>query len=89
MSLDTYLTRNIGIKAFQKKVRKAIIKKAFNDGTHRIFAECDPCNTSSWRLLESLGFIKEAHFLKNVYFWTHENGEPIWKATFVYSLLNN
>ncbi len=66
---------------------EALIKKAFAEGIHRIYAECDPCNTRSWKLLERLGFQKEAHFRQNVYFWKDENGNPIWKDTFVYSLL--
>lgn len=39
------------------------------------------------KLLESLGFIREAHFKQNVYFWKDANSNPIWKDTFVYSLL--
>lgn len=66
----------------------ALIKKAFSEGIHRIFAECDPCNSASWRLLESLGFVREAHFQQNVFFWKDDNGNPIWKDTFVYSILN-
>jgi RimJ/RimL family protein N-acetyltransferase len=66
----------------------ALIQKAFSEGIHRIYAECDPCNISSWRLLESLGFVREAHFRQNVYFWKDDKGNPIWKDTFVYSLLN-
>lgn len=66
---------------------KALIRRAFSEGIHRIYAECDPLNTSSWRLLETLGFIREAHLRKNVYFWRDENGNPIWKDTFVYAKL--
>ena len=62
------------------------IRRAFSEGTHRIFAECDPCNISSWRLLERLGFVREAHFKQNVYFWKDNQDKPIWKDTFVYSL---
>lgn len=72
---------------YAKESCQALIKKAFLEGTHRIFAECDPCNSGSWRLLESLGFAREAHFKQNVYFWKDDNGNPIWKDTFVYSLL--
>ena len=67
---------------------RALIAKAFAEGVHRIYAECDPCNTASWRSLESLGFAKEAHFQQNVYFWKDENGNLVWKDTFVYALLN-
>ena len=65
-----------------------LIKRAFSEGIHRIIAECDPCNSRSWRLLESLGFEREAHFRKNVFFWKDDMGNPIWKDTFVYSILN-
>ncbi|HHU71319.1 MAG TPA: GNAT family N-acetyltransferase [Clostridiales bacterium] len=67
---------------------KALIDNAFSEGIHRIFAECDPKNSNSWKLLEKLGFQKEAYFRQNVYFWTKENGTPIWKDTYVYSILN-
>ena len=44
----------------------ALIRQAFANGVHRIYAECDPCNMHSWKLLETLGFRKEACFRKNV-----------------------
>lgn len=75
-------------QGYAKESCGALIKKAFSEGVHRIFAECDPCNTASWRLLESLGFVREAHFKQNVYFWKDDRGNPIWKDTFVYSILN-
>ena len=61
-----------------------LMKLAFENGIHRIYAECDPENKNSWKLLETLGFTREAHLRKNVYFWCDENGEPIWKDTFIY-----
>lgn len=67
---------------------KALIKQAFSNGIHRIYAECDPRNRNSWKLLEALGFWREAHFRKNVYFWKDENGRAIWKDTYVYAKLN-
>lgn len=72
---------------YAKESCKAVIDNAFTEGVHRIFAECDPNNPSSWRLLEALGFQREAFFKKNVYFWTDENELPIWKDTYVYSIL--
>ena len=74
-------------QGYAKESCNALMQKAFSEGIHRIYAECDPCNIASWRLLESLGFIREAHFEKNVYFWKDEKGNPIWKDTFVYVLL--
>ena len=66
---------------------RALIQRAFTDGYHRIYAECDPNNKNSWKLLEALGFRREAHLRRNVYFWKDENGKPIWKDTYVYAKL--
>lgn len=68
---------------------RALIDKAFSEGVHRIYAECDPCNTASWKLLEKLGFRREAHLRQNVYFWNDEQGKPIWKDTYVYAVLRD
>lgn len=68
---------------------RALIQQAFNNGVHRIYAECDPNNKRSWKLLENLDFQREAHFRKNVYFWVDENGKAIWKDTYVYAKLND
>ena len=76
-------------QGYAKESCDVLIKKAFSDGIHRIYAECDPCNSGSWRLLERLGFVREAHFKQNVFFWKDHKGNPIWKDTYVYSMLNN
>ncbi len=44
--------------------------------------------TIDWKLLESLGFSREAYLKQNVYFWKDEKGTPIWKDTYIHSLLN-
>lgn len=67
---------------------RALMADAFAGGVHRIVAECDPENVNSWRLLEALGFTREAHLRKNVYFWKDEQGNPIWKDTYVYARLS-
>ena len=72
---------------YAKEACEAVIRDAFNSGAHRIFAECDPENQASWKLLEALGFIREAHLHQNVYFWKDEEGCPIWKDTYIYGLL--
>lgn len=41
------------------------------------------------RDFEALGFQREAHFRKNVYFWKDENQKAIWKDTYVYARLND
>lgn len=65
-----------------------VMREGFQNGVHRIFGECDPRNECSWRLLESLGFHKEACFLQNVYFRKDKEGKPMWQDTYVYAILN-
>lgn len=72
-------------KGYAKEACEALVNQAFANGIHRIFAECDPKNPNSWRLLERLGFAKEAHLKENVYFWKGEDGMPIWKDTYIYA----
>ncbi len=72
---------------YAKEACGALINRAFDSGVHRIFAECDPENAGSWRLLEALGFEREAHLQQNVYFWTDGNGNPLWKDTYIYARL--
>lgn len=79
--------KNYWGKGYAKEACMSLIESCFKNGIHRIYAECDPNNSNSWRLLESLGFVKEAHLKKNVYFWKDENGNPIWKDTYIYSKL--
>lgn len=64
-----------------------LIALAFEKGIHRIYAECDPENPNSWKLLERMGFVREGYFKENVYFWKDEKGSPIWKDTFLYARL--
>ena len=89
------LSRANDLPCYRKMMKKdaakscaALIRKAFSEGVHRIYAECDPLNEASWRLLERLGFAWEAHFRQNVFFWKYENDRPIWKDTYVYCMLN-
>ena len=43
-----------------------VIKLLLQNGTHRVYAECDPRNECSWKLLEKVGMKREALFHKNV-----------------------
>lgn len=74
-------------KGYAKESCEKLIASAFSAGIHRIFAECDPQNAGSWRLLEALGFEREAHLRKNVYFWKDDKNKPIWKDTYIYAKL--
>lgn len=75
-------------KGYAKESCEKLIEKAFQNGIHRIFANCDPDNQNSWSLLERMGFTQEGYLKKNVYFWRDDNNQPIWKDTFIYSKLN-
>lgn len=76
-------------KGYAKESCEALISEAFTHGIHRIFAECDPQNPNSWKLLEAMDFTREAYLKQNVYFWKDEKGNPIWKDTYIYAILND
>lgn len=76
-------------KGYAKESCEKLMVLAFSGGIHRIFANCDPQNINSWDLLEKLGFEKEAHLKKNVYFWKDDENKPIWKDTYIYARLNH
>ena len=65
---------------------RAVVDHVFCTGVHRVYAECDPRNEASWRLLESAGFRREAHFRRNIYFRKDADGNPVWKDTYVYAM---
>lgn len=68
LEIGYVFNKNYWRNGYAKESCKALIDNAFSEGIHRIFAECDPKNPNSWKLLENLGFQKEAYFRQNVYF---------------------
>ena len=88
LELGYVFNRKFWKKGYAREGCEEIIKYSFQNGIHRIFAECDPQNKNSWQLLEALGFEREAHLKQNVYFWTDQQGNPLWKDTFIYAKLN-
>lgn len=83
------VNKNYQRRGYAAEAVRAVIKYAFDGGVHRIFAECAPGNECSWRLLESLGFKREAHFRQNIYFRKDGNGRPVWQDTYVYCMLSD
>ncbi|HCW53120.1 MAG TPA: N-acetyltransferase [Clostridium sp.] len=75
-------------KGYGSEASKAAISYMFEQGTHRIFAECCPQNAASWKTMEKLGMKREAHFIKNFAPRKDSNGNPIYWDTYVYALLN-
>ena len=56
-------------RGFASEAIRAVLDLLFNQlELHRVVAECDVENDASWRLLERLGFRREAHLLENIYF---------------------
>lgn len=73
---------------YAKESLHGLMKYAFMSlDVRRIIAQCDPKNVPSWRLLEGVGMRREGLLLQNIYFFTDENGNPIWKDTYEYGIL--
>jgi len=69
-------------KGYATEALSAIIDYLFNTlNKHRITASIDPTNQSSIKLVERLGFRKEAHFKESLFF----HGE--WVDDVIYALL--
>lgn len=86
--LGYVLNKNYQHKGYGSEASKVAIEYMFNQGVHRIYAECAPQNTVSWKVMEKIGMRREAHFRKNVSFHKDINGYPIYWDTYVYALLN-
>ena len=82
------INKNDQRNGYAAEALSAVAADAFQNGAHRIYAECDSRNRASWMLLEKVGFHREAHFRQNVFFHRDENGDPVWKDTFVYAMLD-
>ncbi len=83
------VNRDYQRKGYAAEALSAVIENAFRAGAHRIYAECDPRNAASWKLLEKVGMRREAHFRQNLFFRKSADGAPIWKDTYVYAILNS
>lgn len=75
-------------KGYGTETAKAMMQYFFDQGVHRVYAECAPGNIASWKLMRKIGMRREAHFKKNVYFHYDKDGKPIYWDTFVYASLN-
>ncbi|MCK9436240.1 MAG: GNAT family N-acetyltransferase [Synergistaceae bacterium] len=69
-------------KGYATEALTEIIDYLINDlNKHRIIASIDPSNSNSIRLIERLGFTKEAHFKESLFF----HGE--WVDDLIYAIL--
>jgi ribosomal-protein-alanine N-acetyltransferase len=75
-------------KGYGSEAAKTLVDYAFNIlPIHRIMARCDPQNIASWKLLEKVGFLREAHFRQYAYFQKNSQGLPLWHDAYEYSML--
>lgn len=86
--LGYVLNENYIGKGYGSEASKALVDYFFTQGVHRVFAECAPQNTASWKCMERIGMEREAFFKKNVSFHKDEQGNPIYWDTYVYAILN-
>jgi len=76
------LNKNFQAKGYATEALRGVITYLFNNlQKHRITTSIDPSNTNSIKLVERLGFRKEAHFIESLYL----NGK--WVDDIVYSIL--
>lgn len=75
-------------RGYATEAAKALINDVFiNCNAHRVIAMCNPLNVSSWKLMERLKMRREAHHIKNTWFFRDENGDLIWQDTYKYAIL--
>jgi ribosomal-protein-alanine N-acetyltransferase len=75
-------------KGYGSAAAKAVLDYAFQQGVHRVYAECAPQNIRSWKVMEKIGMKREAHLRKNVSFHNDADGNPVYWDTYVYAALN-
>ncbi len=78
-----YQRQGYGAEAAAGLVRQALTA----GGMHRVVAHCNPENIASWRLLERIGFRREALHRQDIFFRRDTAGAPLWTDTYVYALL--
>lgn len=70
-------------RGYTTEAARAMVNFGFRElRLHRIWADCDPANIASWRVLERLGLRREGHLRENA--WT--KGE--WVDSLVYAILD-
>ena len=77
-----------GKKGYATEACKALVNHIFEvENARRLYAGVNEGNENSWRLLERLGFRREAYCIEDVSFKKDENGNPIYINSYYYALL--
>lgn len=78
------LNRTYWGKGYTTEAAKEMLRFGFEElQLHRIWADCDPRNVGSFKVMEKLGMRREAHFKQNIFI----KGE--WCDSLVYAILQN
>ena len=86
--LGYVLNENYQNRGYGSAAARAVIEYVFEQGVHRIYAECCPENIPSWKTMEKIGLQREAHLKENVSFHKDEKGNPIYWDTYIYAAVN-
>ena len=88
--LGYVFNKNFQGRGYATEAAKALLNDVFrNKNAHRVVAACNPLNGPSWKLLERLGFRREGHLIKNIWFKKDKLGAPIWSDTYEYAMLSD
>jgi RimJ/RimL family protein N-acetyltransferase len=69
-------------KGYAEEACRRLLEYLFGElNLHRVVAECDVDNIASLKLLEQLGFRREAHLIQNIWF------KGAWGSEFHYAML--
>lgn len=83
VELGCTLAKQYQGKAYANEALTCLIDYLFNKlNKHRIIASIDPLNSASQKMIERLGFRKEAHFKQSLFF------KGKWVDDLVYAVLN-
>jgi [ribosomal protein S5]-alanine N-acetyltransferase len=76
------LHRDLWGQGYTTEAVRALIGFGFGTlGLHRMWADADPRNVGSWRVMEKVGMRREGHLLENYLF----NGD--WTDSYLYAIL--
>jgi ribosomal-protein-alanine N-acetyltransferase len=75
-------------KGYATEAAAAVVSYGFRElKAHRVMARCSPNNPASWKLLERIGFAREAYFRQYGFLHRDAEGNPIWNDVYEYSMV--
>lgn len=87
--LGYVLNENYQRHGYGSEAAKAALLWAFSSGVRRVYAECSPNNTPSWKTMERIGMKREGELRQNISFHNDADGNPIYWNTYIYGALSS